>query len=218
LIPLLTQLLLSCAATASPPYHLCLQAIDAVNKALMFICEGLAANNSEIASGIAPSQQDSAVTAAQAFSLSSRPSASRKIFLDFDGHTTTGTDWNRARGRDPIVSQAYDKDENPNSWSAGELSDIMAIWRAVSEDYAAFDVDVTTAEPANLNGNGVRIVISGSSLDWYGSPAGGVAYVGRFLTPNLPAFVFPQQLGPNNAKYIWEAVSHGEFEPVPSTL
>jgi hypothetical protein len=179
----------------------------------MFICEGLAANSTEITSGYVPSQLDTAVTATQAFSLSSRPSAARKIFLDFDGHNTTGSDWNRARGRDPIISQAYDKDGQPGSWSAGELSDIVAIWRAVSEDYAAFDVDVTTAEPANLDGNGVRVVISGSSYDWYGAGAGGVAYVGRFLTPNLPAFVFPQQLGPNTAKYIWEAVSHGEAEP-----
>lgn len=79
---------------------------------------------------------------------------------------------------------------------------------AVSEDYAAFDVDVTTADPgAALSGNGVRVVIGGSSYDWYGRGAGGVAYVGRFLESNTPpAFVFTKQLA-NNAKFIWEAVS-----------
>jgi hypothetical protein len=77
----------------------------------------------------------------------------------------------------------------------------------VSEDYAAFDVDVTTADPGPaLSGNGVRVVIGGSSYDWWGRGAGGVAYVGRFLEPNLPAFVFTKELS-NNAKYIWEAVS-----------
>lgn len=107
------------------------QAIDAVNQALLFTCEGLTADAStEITSGVAPTLLDSSVSAAQAFSLSSRPSATRKIYLDFDGHITEGTDWNNNKAISSIVTPAFDKDGNPSSWSADELSDIVAIWRA----------------------------------------------------------------------------------------
>jgi hypothetical protein len=47
-----------------------------------------------------------------------------------------------------------------------------SIWRTVAEDYAPFDVDVTTEEPAvpvggqNSSGSGIRVVIGGSSYDW----------------------------------------------------
>jgi hypothetical protein len=50
----------------------------------------------------------------------------------------------------------------------------------------AAQVDVTTEETdasgaqLNLADNGARAVIGGSSLDWYGQPAGGVAYVNTF--------------------------------------
>lgn len=108
-------------------------------------------------------------------------------------------------------TQTTDKD-GVAGFSTDEQNDIIAIWRGVSEDYAMFDVDVTTIEPVEAlsSGNAVRVVVGGSSSDWYGAPAGGVAYVGRFATPNLPAFVFPAQLGPSHVKYVFEAISHGE--------
>ncbi len=74
------------------------------------------------------------------------------------------------------------QDGSPTTWSASELSDILFIWRSVSEDYAAWDVDVTTEDPgdAYLFTNGMRAVIGGSYADWYGTACGGVAYVGIF--------------------------------------
>lgn len=64
----------------------------------------------------------------------------------------------------PIVTPAYDTDGNPAAFSAGEMASILAIWRGVSEDYAPFDVDVTTEEPVGLPLNQwVRAVIGGSS-------------------------------------------------------
>ncbi len=57
--------------------------------------------------------------------------------------------------------------------------------------------------------------IGGSSYDWYGNGAGGVAYVGVTYYPGCwwcryywPAFVFPDELGGGWPKYVWEAVSH----------
>lgn len=78
----------------------------------------------------------------------------------------------------------------------------------IVEDYAPFDVDVTTSDPGNdaLDGYGIRVVIGGASKDWYGT-AGGVASVGSFGRRGTPCFVFPVNLGPNYPKYIWEAIS-----------
>ncbi len=41
-----------------------------------------------------------------------------------------------------MVTPVYDRDGNAATFSADERADIVAIWRAVAEDYAAFDVDV----------------------------------------------------------------------------
>lgn len=62
-----------------------------------------------------------------------------------------------------VVSQ----DGSPSTWSASELSDILAIWRSVAEDFAPWDVDVTTEDPgdAYLAVNGVRAAIGGASSD-----------------------------------------------------
>jgi hypothetical protein len=55
------------------------------------------------------------------------------------------------------------QDNNPSVFSSRELLDIFAIWRGVSEDFAAFDVDVTTEFPGDqvLKSSGVRVCIGG---------------------------------------------------------
>ena len=49
--------------------------------------------------------------------------------------------WNDKYG-DEIYTPPYDKDGRSSSFNAEEQSDIVAIWRAVSEDFSVFDVDV----------------------------------------------------------------------------
>ncbi|KIY95480.1 hypothetical protein MNEG_12481 [Monoraphidium neglectum] len=190
---------------------------DKVNKRLLYACEGMA-----VPAGATPAAAPgSAVAGAPdptdlslAFKLHSRPGAPRRLVLDFTGHTTTGTAWNSAT-RPSIVTPPYDLDGVPSTFSDTERRNIIAIWRAVAEDFAAFDVDVTTEETdasgaqINLADNGARAVIGGSSYDWFGSGAGGVAYVNTFgNTYYDPAFVFPAQLGSGYPKYVWEATSH----------
>ncbi|KAI8466593.1 MAG: hypothetical protein J3K34DRAFT_524386 [Monoraphidium minutum] len=144
-----------------------------------------------------------------AFKLHSRPGAPRVILLDFDGHVTQNTAWNSGRAAQ-LVTPAYDTDGNPGAFSTAELTNIITIWRAVAEDFAAFDVDVTTEDNGVvLADRGTRCVIGGSSYDWYGAGAGGVAYVGVFGRPEyMPAFVFPKQLSNGYPKYVAEAISH----------
>ena len=89
----------------------------------------------------------------------------------------------------------------------------------MAEDFIPFNVNVTTQAPANINdliksgtGDtrwGVRVAIGGSSSDWFGAGAGGVAYINSFnWNSDTPTFVFDEQLGNGNEKYTAEAISH----------
>src|ERR1041384_1861554 len=152
----------------------------------------------------------------QTFLLHSRPSATKVIYLDFDGQTTSGTAWN---GGATIVSAPFDLDGIPSSFNTTERERIQYIWQRVAEDYAPFDVDVTTEDPgvdklrrtsSSAVYYGVRVVIS--PTNWYGG-GGGVAYVGVFNYISSTdkydtCWVFTLQLGPNGEKAIAEAASH----------
>jgi hypothetical protein len=135
----------------------------------------------------------------ETFNLSSLPGAEHTIYLDFDGHTTTGTQWNAAYGT--IITPAYDTDGDVSTFSLAELEVIQRTWLRVAEDFAPFNVNVTTVEPpvsdlirsdSSDTRWGVRVVVGENT--WY-SNAGGVAYVGSF-TSNIdtPTYVFNTSL------------------------
>jgi len=139
--------------------------------------------------------------------------------LDFNGHTTTGTPWvNYKDGSNTFTSPPYDFDGNPASFSDAELERIQYIWQRVAEDYAPFDVDVTTENPGvealrratddDIH-YGIRVVIGGASTDWYSTIAyGGVGMIGSFhWYYEAPCFVFSNGLG-NQEKSVAEAISH----------
>lgn len=153
----------------------------------------------------------------QTFLLHSRPGAQRTIYLNFKGATLTGVAWNN--GGASITALPYDIDGIPYSFSTTELQRIQGIWQRVSEDYAAFDVDVTTeAPPADAlsrsgstdNTFGTTVLIT-KSTGVYSCSCGGVAYLGVFDDTSefyKPALVFYDMLGPGDERYIAEAVSH----------
>ena len=151
---------------------------------------------------------------AETFLLHSRPSATKIIYLDFTGHTTTGTFWSNGA---TIVTPEYDID-NIAGFSNSELQNVQDVWARVVEDFAPFDVDVTTQEPASLedlrnSGGaddrwGIRVVIGGDN-GWLGAAAGGVAYLTSFdWDSDTPCFVFTDNLGNGNPKSTAEATSH----------
>lgn len=78
----------------------------------------------------------------------SRNASKRRIYLDFNGHVTAATDWNRIAAKSgpevPLLTPPFDIDGDNKTFNDEERRAIIAIWRAVSEDYAPFDVDVTT--------------------------------------------------------------------------
>jgi subtilase family serine protease len=151
------------------------------------------------------------------FSLHSNIGANHTIYLDFDGHITTGTSWNSAYGKTSIVTPAYDADGNPSSFSTTERQTIWEIWRRVAEDFIPFNVNVTTAAPpisdlvktdSSDTRWGIRVAIGGKDSDWYTGSAGGVAYLNSFnYSTDTPAFVF-QNYANKPAQNFAEAVSH----------
>ncbi len=137
--------------------------------------------------------------------LSSKPGAAATIFLDFDGNTEVvwGNYYN-------VVTKVYDTDGNLTSFSASEIASIREIWARVAEDYAPFNVNVTTFQPASFaNKVATRVAIGGSYSDWFGQSAGGVAYIGGFYnSASNVAYVFEDNLGNGNPRYVAEAASH----------
>lgn len=102
------------------------------------------------------------------FALHSLPSATKTIYLDFNGETVTGTIWNDQTAGDPFTLAAYSFEGTSATFSNNELERIQNIWARVAEDFAPFDVNVTTAEPPiddllNTGGDddrwGVRVII-----------------------------------------------------------
>ena len=195
--------------------------LDREGRAL-YVCEALP---TQVGPDTTPYTSTALYPLTQTFLLHSRPGAAKVIYLDFKGHVTTGTSWNTtyAAGAD-ITTPAFDTDGSPTTFSSSEQAVIQEVWKRVSEDYAAWDVDVTTEDPGLESIRrtavsdiqyGVRCVIGGSSTQWLGAAAGGVAYIGSFgqsisttsTTNDVPAFIFPTELS-NNAKYISEAASH----------
>ena len=56
----------------------------------------------------------------------------------------------------------------------------------VSEDFAPWEVDITTEESADLGDlkdRGMRVAIGGSCSDWNGGGCGGVAFLNVFGDP-----------------------------------
>ncbi len=85
------------------------------------------------------------LTARQVLNLHSRRTTPRKIFLNVQGWTLADDSvWNRTGL--PQAVPPLDLDGR-RGLSRAEIDYIAALQRAVAEDFAAFDVDVTTARP-----------------------------------------------------------------------
>ncbi|MDD5395099.1 MAG: zinc-dependent metalloprotease family protein [Thiothrix sp.] len=164
---------------------------------------------------VAASPSTQAITATEAFALHSKPGSSKVVYLDFNGHAITGTAWNSGATA-TFNALPYDLDGNSASFSAAELSSIAEVWRRIAEDYAPFDVDITTQEPVSFTANTGRVLITkntdANSVAMPASTAGGVAYVNvwgaSYYSYYSPALVYYNNLGGGRADYVAEAASH----------
>lgn len=178
----------------------------------------------------APSTSSAPLSHTNTMSLHSKPDSTKVIYLDFTGFFTTGRAWNVSYG-EPIDTEPFDLDGNfpidgngEPIFTDNELAVIQAVWQQVAEDFAPFDVDVTTEDPGQSaitrssfsdDNYGTRVVIT---ADFTSPPCncGGFAYLSIFDSVNeygqasdyyKPAFVFYNNLN-ENAKNIAEAATH----------
>ena len=145
----------------------------------------------------------------------SRPGAPNVIYINFVGETVTGTQWNNSLGRTSIPALPFSKDSDFSTFSDSEQLDIRRVWQRMAEDFAPFNVNVTTERPATFNTRTAMVLIT-RNTDANGDPnpasgAGGVAYVNVFATSSFasyrPAWVYYNNLGSSESN-IAEAASH----------
>ena len=145
----------------------------------------------------------------------SRPGAPNVLYLNFCGETVVNTEWNTVVGRSEIPAVPFSTDSDLTTFSDGEQGTIKQIWQRMAEDYAPFNIDVTTERPATFTTRTAMALIT-RTTDANGEPnpyntAGGVAYVNVFGTTSYakyrPAWIYHGNLG-NVESYIAEAASH----------
>ena len=145
----------------------------------------------------------------------SRPGAPNVLYLNFSGETVTGTVWNDSLGRSSIPAVAFSTDSDRTTFSDSEQAAIKRIWQRVAEDYAPFNIDVTTERPATFTTRTAHALVTrrtdANGAENPAAAAGGVAYVGVFANSNYaryrPAWIYHNNLA-GEESYIAEALSH----------
>lgn len=130
--------------------------------------------------------------------LNSLPGAAAVAYLDMDGQVVTGTSW--------LSGGTINAGGISTTFTQAQMTEI---WRRVTEDYAPFQINVTTDQAvflATASNRRIRCIITPDN-EWYGA-YGGVAYLNSFIwTGDTPCWVFSDQLG-NSPRYIAEACAH----------
>lgn len=136
--------------------------------------------------------------------LSSLPGAAATLYIDFDGHTEPV--WGSYSN---VQVPAYDQDGNTSTFSNTELANIRKIWEYVAEDFAPFNINVTTVQPGSFaNGVSLRVAVGGDG-SWTGGYYGGIGYIDSFTNYiSNTAFGFPKNLLNGNPKYVGDVISH----------
>jgi hypothetical protein len=137
----------------------------------------------------------------------SNPGAFAQLYVDFDGHTEP-SGWCGTSGQ--ITVQVFSIDANLTTYSPTELSIIDSIMLRMSEDYAPFNINVTTVVPSDFaNKHAIRVTVgdpSGGGINW--GSIGGIACLGSFYNSAAnTVFTVPDGLG-NSSQNIAMAGSH----------
>ena len=141
------------------------------------------------------------------FELASLPGSDHTIYLDFNGGVVSGTRSNEIYGVDPIPVAPFDQDGAVDTdFSITELTRIQEAWSVVTADFAAFDVNVTTAWPGRAaitrtsrrdRTYGVQVMITQGGPVQDACACGGIAVVGSFAPSSSdlsdPAWAFPAE-------------------------
>jgi hypothetical protein len=150
------------------------------------------------AEGVTDYPPPSGNTALDVLTLHSKPGSPNTLYVDFDGHILQGTVWNSGSGTAVLDMLPFNyNDADPDSYTQDEVDRIAEAWRRVAEDFAPFDVDVTTEEPPYTTlsdneryyGPTTAHALVTNRIDRFGNAAyncscGGVAYLNRWGSTN----------------------------------
>ncbi len=164
---------------------------------------------------------------AETFALASKPGSKNTFYLDFNGHNIHSSSIWSKRHNNGIALKAtpYDTDGNPDTFSRKELGDIAEIWRQVAEDFAPFNVNVTTKEPTKTwisprfpkygHRVGHALITNNYDKNGYAMPGGdnGTAYIGVWSpfagdTPPAPPALIYIGVHRGNIADLSDTVSH----------
>ena len=134
--------------------------------------------------------------------LQSKPGASKTLYIDYWGGTLTGTAWNSDFNG---IYQPFDNNGDSASFSDNERYVMWLGWREAAEDYATFDINVTTSQAVYNSTAAVnRSQIIASPTNFYGG--GGIAYVDVFS--NSSEFYKTGWASNNSANTLGMTLSH----------
>src|SRR5262245_1416772 len=154
----------------------------------------------------------------QVFRLHSRRGSTRKVYLNAQGYDLTGTAWNASAGRATLYALPFSLDSDSATFTQAELDAVAEVWKRMAEDYAPFDVDVTTERPSSFGPQTAHILLT-RETDAYGyymtgtAPCncGGIAYIDVWGRGDYayyqPALAFYNNLS-SYPHYMAEAASH----------
>jgi hypothetical protein len=117
----------------------------------------------------------------------SKPGSPNTLYLDFNGGVVKDTDWLKTLDCLPI-----DGDGDLTTFSPEEQACIVEIWERVAENYAPFDIDITTEEPASYadNHTGHAMITGETDRNGQQNPNygyGGIAHLDVFGDDNYGA-------------------------------
>lgn len=163
------------------------------------MCSGLAdsqattTDSDQIFSDYLASGGDSDPTSGDSQATTLLSASSYVLYLDFDGGTVESRSGDFWLGSASIQIPAFDLSNY--GWSGREAEAISYITDFIQEDYAAYNVTVTTTEP--LSGDYTTMYVGGNN-DWFRSGSGviGVAtYDINNSNPSNYGFAFSDELG-----------------------
>jgi hypothetical protein len=154
----------------------------------------------------------------------SRPGSTNVLFLDFNGAVVSNTAWNSYPDFGLVSAwdcRPYSIDADETTFSVIEQQAMRTIWERVAEDYAPFDIDVTTEQPLTWNRYTGHVLITPETdrngVECPHFNAGGVAFVDVFGEPEYsydfagecysPAWVLNYE-SPIAPEYEAEAATH----------
>ncbi len=115
--------------------------------------------------------------------LQGRPTANKVLYINYWGGVLDNTSWNVDYTADAAISYApFNVSGSSSEFDLSERHLMWFAWHEVVEDYAQFDVNVTTDQQvyAAASAEDRSMIIVTPSDAWFPPSAGGVAYLDSF--------------------------------------